>query len=405
MEIGNKINQLRKLSGMTQEQLAEKLNVSRQTISKWESDSTSPDLESIVKISRIFHVSLDDLLKEGEAGVANKTDEQITLEDLMKINLHNRKMTLLLISGLIFIMVSILNFAYVIALQSTTLSTQYMLYRYIVTGQYENAPIDYMRLMIPSIIAAAIGVILFISYTIERRKKETENMYKAKKFISYMALCVLIFSLCACGEKGSENAAIYGETVGGLEDNELFAIIDTNSSLPVLLVTSQVYNDGLGNQAALNCDVYYLIDKEVKNIGTIESMGTAYPIAYDETGIYAASGHDMQRFEIEKSGSLRLAEGIYEQFDESGNAAYTMKKGEETDVITEEEYYAAFEKYSNATIVNFSYGASDAGKAEVVTNNELEPRQGNIAEDVNVLEIVQETASEFAVKKMETSYF
>ena len=161
----------------------------------------------------------------------------------------------------------------------------------------------------------------------------------------------------------------------------------------------------LGNQAALNCDVYYLIDKEVKNIGTIESMGTAYPIAYDETGIYAASGHDMQRFEIEKSGSLRLAEGIYEQFDESGNAAYTMKKGEETDVITEEEYYAAFEKYSNATIVNFSYGASDAGKAEVVTNNELEPRQGNIAEDVNVLEIVQETASEFAVKKMETSYF
>lgn len=299
MEIGNKINQLRKLSGMTQEQLAEKLNVSRQTISKWESDSTSPDLESIVKISRIFHVSLDDLLKEGEAGVANKTDEQITLEDLMKINLHNRKRTLLLISGLIFIMVSILNFAYVIALQSTTLSTQYMLYRYIVTGQYENAPIDYMRLMIPSIIAAAIGVILFISYTIERRKKETENMYKAKKFISYMALCVLIFSLCACGEKGSENAAIYGETVGGLEDNELFAIIDTNASLPVLLVTSQVYNDGLGNQAALNCDVYYLIDKEVKNIGTIESMGTAYPIAYDETGIYAASGHDMQRFEIE----------------------------------------------------------------------------------------------------------
>ena len=171
MEIGNKINQLRKLSGMSQEQLAEKLNVSRQTISKWESDSTSPDLESIVKISRIFHVSLDDLLKEGEAGAANKTDEQITLEDLMKINLHNRKMTLLLISGLIFIMVSILNFAYVIALQSTTLSTQYMLYRYIVTGQYENAPIDYMRLMIPSIIAAAIGVILFISYTIERRKK------------------------------------------------------------------------------------------------------------------------------------------------------------------------------------------------------------------------------------------
>ena len=104
-------------------------------------------------------------------------------------------------------------------------------------------------------------------------------------------------------------------------------------------------------------------------------MGTAYPIAYDETGIYAASGHDMQRFEIKKSGSLRLAEGIYEQFDESGNAAYTMKKGEETDVITEEEYYAAFEKYSNATIV-ISLMVHRTLASRSVTNNELEPRQG-----------------------------
>jgi len=152
---------------------------------------------------------------------------------------------------------------------------------------------------------------------LKEEKKETENMYKTKKFISYVALCALIFSLCACGKKGNDNSAIYGETIGGLEDNELFAIIDTNASLPILLVTSQVYNDSLGNQAALNCDVYYLIDKEVKNIGTIESMGTAYPIAYDKTGLYAASSHDMQRFEIEKSGAIRLAEGIYEQFDES----------------------------------------------------------------------------------------
>lgn len=116
-------------------------------------------------------MSLDDLLKEGEAGVANKKDEQLTLEDLMKINLHNRKMTLLLIGGLIFVMVSVLNFAYVIALQSTTLSTKYMLYRYIATGQYADAPVDYMRLMIPSMITGAIGLVLFVSYVIENRKK------------------------------------------------------------------------------------------------------------------------------------------------------------------------------------------------------------------------------------------
>lgn len=171
MIIGTKLSQLRKLSGMTQEQLAEKINVSRQTISKWESDSTFPDLESIVKISRLFHVSLDDLLKEAETSVTNGNNEQITLEDLMKINLHNRKMTLLLIGGLIFAMVSILNFAYVIALQSTTLSTQYMLYRYIATGQYASAPVDYMRLMIPSVITGAFGMVLFLSYAAQNRKK------------------------------------------------------------------------------------------------------------------------------------------------------------------------------------------------------------------------------------------
>ena len=80
MQIGNKINQLRKLSGMTQEQLAEKLNVSRQTISKWESGSSTPDIESVVKVSEIFQVSLDDLLKEGEASVTNKNDERITVK-------------------------------------------------------------------------------------------------------------------------------------------------------------------------------------------------------------------------------------------------------------------------------------------------------------------------------------
>lgn len=58
--------------------------MSRQTVSKWESDSSSPDLESVVRISRIFHVSLDDLLEEAETSVTNRNEDKITLEDLMK---------------------------------------------------------------------------------------------------------------------------------------------------------------------------------------------------------------------------------------------------------------------------------------------------------------------------------
>ena len=194
-------------------------------------------------------------------------------------------------------------------------------------------------------------------------------MSNIKKAVSCVVLCVLIVSLCACGEenKSDDYADIYGEIIGGLEDDELFAVIETNASSPVLLVTSQVYNDGMGNQAALDCDVYYLADKEVKNIGALESLGTAYPISYDKTGIYTASGHDMQRFTIEDSGVIKLAEGIYEQFDENGNATYIREKEDKTEEITEEEYYAIYEKYGNATVVSFSFGASAAASADTVS--------------------------------------
>ena len=62
MKIGNKMLELRKQNNMSQEQLAEKMNVARQTISKWELGETSPDLEQSKRLSQIFNVSLDDLV-------------------------------------------------------------------------------------------------------------------------------------------------------------------------------------------------------------------------------------------------------------------------------------------------------------------------------------------------------
>lgn len=170
MKIGNQINQLRKLAGMTQEQLAEKLNVSRQTISKWEAGTTLPDLDSIVKLSQMFHISLDDLLLEEKSNMA-KQDEKMTLEDLMKINLHNRRMTLLLMSGLIFLMVSALAAVFVVALSFTTGSIEYMLYRYITVGEYAYAPVNYMILLLPSIVAGIIGIVLCLCYAVGNKNK------------------------------------------------------------------------------------------------------------------------------------------------------------------------------------------------------------------------------------------
>ena len=61
MEIGNKIQSLRKQNNLSQEELAEKMGVARQTISKWELGETSPDLVQAKKLSQIFTISLDEL--------------------------------------------------------------------------------------------------------------------------------------------------------------------------------------------------------------------------------------------------------------------------------------------------------------------------------------------------------
>ena len=61
MELGKQIYELRKKSNLSQEQLAEKVGVSRQTISKWELGETSPDIKQAKNLSQVFSVSLDEL--------------------------------------------------------------------------------------------------------------------------------------------------------------------------------------------------------------------------------------------------------------------------------------------------------------------------------------------------------
>ena len=62
MDLGKKIIEMRKNAKLSQEQLAEKLNVTRQTISNWENNKFYPDIDALVKISKYFKISLDDLL-------------------------------------------------------------------------------------------------------------------------------------------------------------------------------------------------------------------------------------------------------------------------------------------------------------------------------------------------------
>lgn len=66
MDIGTKIREARAAAHLTQEQAAEALGVSRQTISNWENNRTYPDIVSVIRMSDLYSVSLDRLLKEKE---------------------------------------------------------------------------------------------------------------------------------------------------------------------------------------------------------------------------------------------------------------------------------------------------------------------------------------------------
>lgn len=89
MTLGDKLSKLRKERNLTQEQLADILGVSRQAISKWESDTAYPETDKLIRLSELFNCSLDYLLKD-----AVETDKNVQTENavvFLKKHFHERK--------------------------------------------------------------------------------------------------------------------------------------------------------------------------------------------------------------------------------------------------------------------------------------------------------------------------
>lgn len=83
MKLNDLLKQKRLASNLTQEQLAEKIYVSLKTISNWERGKTFPDIESLINLSQLYHLSLDNLLVKG-SGIVNDYKDKEQLAELSR---------------------------------------------------------------------------------------------------------------------------------------------------------------------------------------------------------------------------------------------------------------------------------------------------------------------------------
>jgi transcriptional regulator with XRE-family HTH domain len=81
VEVANKLVKLRKKYGYSQEQLAEKIGVSRQAVSKWERSESSPDTDNLIALAKIYNLSIDEMLNYNinETATQNSTGEKQTI--------------------------------------------------------------------------------------------------------------------------------------------------------------------------------------------------------------------------------------------------------------------------------------------------------------------------------------
>lgn len=75
MNLSDRIQALRKANGMSQEELADRMGVTRQAVSKWESEQSMPDLDKVIALSEIFEVTTDFLLKGIEPAPPKDQDD------------------------------------------------------------------------------------------------------------------------------------------------------------------------------------------------------------------------------------------------------------------------------------------------------------------------------------------
>ncbi len=125
MILADKIIRLRKKCAWSQEELAEKVNVSRQSVSKWESASSIPDLNRVIMLAQLFDVSTDYLLKDDIEAIEPQSEGQepgivqVSLEQALKYVEHKIESSMLVTKGVILCLCSVIPLFFFLAMAET----------------------------------------------------------------------------------------------------------------------------------------------------------------------------------------------------------------------------------------------------------------------------------------------
>lgn len=136
MTLGERIYRLRADRNMTQEQLAEKLGVTRQSISKWEGDLVKPEIEKLKAMAKLFEVSLDDLISDEASDKKDKEEKTVTEDSLNKKG--NRNKIIITVIACLLIIAMTVTIIVMISLSHRVRTLEIQSRPYVIDGNEES---------------------------------------------------------------------------------------------------------------------------------------------------------------------------------------------------------------------------------------------------------------------------
>ena len=177
MSLGEKLLSYRKKKGLSQEEVADILHVTRQTVSKWETDQSTPDFDKVVPICDLYGVSTEELFRENGCG---GTETNLKSDDLSSIEYHKKKALYTTVAVMLYILSVVVIIFFSVVLRSPVIGVCVFFL----------------------VIAIATGMLIYIEMTkpldknhVVKRKIVTKEDRLYKQITSVLALLVLAIYL------------------------------------------------------------------------------------------------------------------------------------------------------------------------------------------------------------------